>query len=359
MGFSLPDFPWDLLAPYGAKAREYQDGGIDLSQGTPVDPTPVFLQNALHDSSNSPGYPVTTGSKELRTAIDRYCREILGAEGEFDVLPTIGSKELVAWLPFLLRAKQVLIPKIAYPTYRVGALIASAQVREVEIDARSWPKVDDETLIWINTPSNPTGRVQSESEIAAALAHRASGAVVTSDECYFSFPDAKQPISTFKVAAGDNRNLLVVHSLSKRSNIAGYRGAFIAGDRELIGYLLELRKHAGMMMPAPIQHVTAMALADETHVKVQAQRYAQRRARLRPALEEAGFRVEFSEAGLYLWCSNGDRDWDQVQWFAERGIIVTPGNFYGEDGARHIRIALTATDDAIDAVISRISRSSK
>ena len=302
---------------------------------------------------------MTTGSKELRSAIDRYCREILGAEGEFDVLPTIGSKELVAWLPFLLQAKRVLIPKIAYPTYRVGALIASAQVTEVEIDAKTWPKSDDETLIWLNTPSNPTGRVHSESEISAALAHRANGAVIASDECYFSFPDAKQPISTFKVAAGENRNLLVVHSLSKRSNIAGYRGAFIAGDPELIAYLLELRKHAGMMMPAPIQHVTAVALSDEEHVKEQAQRYARRRARLRPALEQAGFEVEFSDAGLYLWCSNGERDWDQVQWFAERGIIVTPGNFYGAEGSRHIRIALTARDEAIDAVISRISKESR
>lgn len=302
---------------------------------------------------------MTTGSKELRSAIDRYCREILGAQGEFEILPTIGSKELVAWLPFLLRAKRVVIPKIAYPTYRVGALIASAQVTEVDIDARTWPTVDDETLIWINTPSNPTGRVHSESEIREALAHRATGALLASDECYFSFPDAREPISTFKVAAGDNRNLLVVHSLSKRSNIAGYRGAFIAGDPELIAYLLELRKHAGMMMPAPIQHVSAVALADEVHVREQAERYAGRRARLRPALEKAGFRVEFSDAGLYLWCSNGSRDWDQVQWFAERGVIVTPGSFYGEEGSSYIRIALTATDLAIDEVISRISKDSR
>lgn len=295
----------------------------------------------------------------MRSAIDRYCREVLGAQGEFDLLPTIGSKELVAWLPFLLRAKRLLIPKIAYPTYRVGGLIASAEITEVDIDATTWPTSDDQRLIWINTPSNPTGRVHTQSELSAVLSHRSSGAVIASDECYFSFPDAKQPLSTFKVAAGDNRNLLVVHSLSKRSNIAGYRGAFVAGDPQLIAYLLEIRKHAGMMMPAPIQHVTAVALGDEIHVKEQADRYAQRRARLRPALESVGFRVEYSEAGLYLWCSNGERDWDQVQWFADRGVIVTPGSFYGQAGERHIRIALTATDDAIDAVISRIAGESK
>jgi len=298
---------------------------------------------------------VTTGSKELRDSIARYCRDVLGARGDFDLLPTIGSKELVAWLPFLLRAKHVVIPRIAYPTYRVGGLLASAQVTEVDIDATKWPNFDDESLIWINTPSNPTGRVHSEAELSAVLAHRSSGAVIASDECYFSFPDGQSPISALCVAAGDNRNLLVVHSLSKRSNIAGYRGAFIAGDPELIARLLEIRKHAGMMMPAPIQHVTAIALDDEVHVKQQAERYAMRRARLRPALERVGFTVDDSQAGLYIWCSNGSADWDQVEWFAQRGVIVTPGRFYGQAGERHIRIALTASDAAIDEVISRIS----
>lgn len=298
---------------------------------------------------------MTTGSKEVRSAINRYCREILGAVGDFDVLPTIGSKELVAWLPLLLRSEHVIIPKIAYPTYRVGALLARAQITEVEIDASSWPAVDEKTLIWINTPSNPTGRVHSREEMEAVLAHRSHGAVVASDECYFSFPDKKVPISTFEVAAGENQGLLVVHSLSKRSNIAGYRGAFIAGDPALIAQLLEIRKHAGMMMPAPIQHATAIALGDEAHVKEQAARYAHRRSRLWPALESLGFLVEHSEAGLYLWCSNGKSDWEQVEWFANRGVIVTPGRFYGEAGIKHIRIALTASDEAIDRVVERIS----
>lgn len=344
-----------MLAPYGAKAREHRDGAVDLSQGTPVDPTPEFIRDALASASDSPGYPVTTGSKELREAISRYCREVLGATGDFDVLPTIGSKELVAWLPLLLQSEHVIIPKIAYPTYRVGALLARSRITEVDIDAKSWPTPDEKTLIWINTPSNPTGRVHSREEMEEVLALRSLGAVVASDECYFSFPDSKVPISTFDVAKGENEGLLVVHSLSKRSNIAGYRGAFVAGDPTLIARLLEIRKHAGMMMPAPIQRATAIALGDEGHVKVQAARYANRRARLRPALESAGFRTEHSEAGLYLWCSNGRSDWDQVEWFAERGVIVTPGRFYGEAGINHIRIALTASDQAIDKVIDRIS----
>ncbi len=344
-----------MLAPYGAKAREHRDGAVDLSQGTPVDPTPEFIRDALASASDTPGSPVTTGSKELREAISRYCREVLGATGDFDVLPTIGSKELVAWLPLLLQSEHVIIPKIAYPTYRVGALLARSRITEVDIDAKSWPTPDEKTLIWINTPSNPTGRVHSREEMEEVLALRSLDAVVASDECYFSFPDSKVPISTFDVAKGENEGLLVVHSLSKRSNIAGYRGAFVAGDPTLIARLLEIRKHAGMMMPAPIQRATAIALGDEGHVKVQAARYANRRARLRPALESAGFRTEHSEAGLYLWCSNGRSDWDQVEWFAERGVIVTPGRFYGEAGINHIRIALTASDQAIDKVIDRIS----
>ena len=344
-----------MLAPYGAKAREHRDGAVDLSQGTPVDPTPEFIRDALASASDSPGYPVTTGSKELREAISRYCREVLGATGDFDVLPTIGSKELVAWLPLLLQSEHVIIPKIAYPTYRVGALLARSRITEVDIDAKSWPTPDEKTLIWINTPSNPTGRVHSREEMEEVLALRSLGAVVASDECYFSFPDSKVPISTFDVAKGENEGLLVVHSLSKRSNIAGYRGAFVAGDLTLIARLLEIRKHAGMMMPAPIQRATAIALSDEVHVKDQAARYANRRARLRPALESSGFRTEHSEAGLYLWCSDGRSDWEQVDWFAERGVIVTPGRFYGEAGINHIRIALTASDQSIDKVIERIS----
>jgi aspartate/methionine/tyrosine aminotransferase len=215
----------------------------------------------------------------------------------------------------------------------------------------------ERTLIWVNTPSNPTGRVHSKEEIEAVLDFISdSDAIVAVDECYLSFGDSKTPISTLQTAAGQNRNLLVAHSLSKRSNLAGYRGAFLAGDKDLIARLLEVRKHAGMMAPLPIQHATAVALGDEEHVKVQAERYRLRRTKLVPALAAKGYLTEFSEAGLYIWCSDGRSDWEQVEWFATRGITVTPGNFYGKDGVRHIRIALTASDERIDEVIARISR---
>ena len=278
----------------------------------------------------------------------------MGAKGNFDVLPTIGSKELVALLPFLLQAKRILIPEIAYPTYRVGGILAGAEIIEVGIDPGNWPETGID-LVWINSPSNPTGRVHSREELQAVISwSRRTKTPVASDECYLPFSDQKSGESILDLAGGDNQGLLAVHSLSKRSNMAGYRGAFIAGDSSLISRLLEIRKHMGMMVPQPIQRAMAVSLADEEHVKEQADRYRRRRAVLRAALEASGFTIEFSEAGLYLWCTRDEEDWSTVSWFAERGILVTPGNFYGQLGSSHVRIALTATDEQIADAAARI-----
>jgi len=300
---------------------------------------------------------VTTGSADLREALKQYCQRYLGAKGEFDVLPTIGSKELVAQLPFLLQAKRILIPEIAYPTYKVGGILAGAEIVEVGIDPGKWPTTGID-LVWINSPSNPTGRVHTDDEIRAVIEwSRQTGAIVASDECYLPFPDSQQGSSVLSIAAGNNSKLLAVHSLSKRSNMAGYRGAFIAGDSELISRLLEIRKHMGMMVPLPIQKSVAAAVADDDHVHHQAEIYIKRRKVLRDALEESGFSIEHSDAGLYLWCTRNEEDWTTVSWFADRGIIVTPGRFYGDKGARHVRIALTATDKDIAEAASRITQS--
>jgi len=302
---------------------------------------------------------VTTGAAKLRQALRDYCSNVLRASGDFDVLPTIGSKEIVALLPFLLQAKQILIPEIAYPTYRVGGILAGAGVTEVEIDPSTWPKSKAEQgidLVWINSPSNPTGRVHNDSELNAAIDYcRSTGAVLASDECYLSFPDTKAGKSVMQLADGNYQGILSIHSLSKRSNMAGYRGSFIAGDPKLISQLLEIRKHMGMMVPLPVQLATAAALQDEQHVVEQAQRYKNRRSILSKALVKQGFQIEFSEAGLYIWCTRDEADWKTVEWFADRGVLVTPGNFYGEKGARHVRIALTATDEKIAEAAARIS----
>ena len=348
----LPDFPWDALAPYGEIARTHPQGAIDLSVGTPVDPTPEFIQQALQESSNSPSYPVTMGTQELRTAIHQWAAKTLGATGDFAVLPLIGSKEFVAWLPTFLESDTVLYPRIAYPTYLVGALLAQAIPTDVDIDATAWPKAD---LAWVNSPSNPTGRVHSESELRAAIDwSRKNKSVLVSDECYLEFGDTQTPTSILQYTDGDNTNILGVYSLSKRSSMAGYRAAFIVGDPQLIARILEVRKHAGMMVSLPVQQAMVAALSDSKHVVEQRGRYNSRRARLVPALVSAGFTIDHSDAGLYIWATRNESSWDSVAWLAALGILATPGIFYGQAGENHIRIALTATDQQIATAAERI-----
>ena len=352
MRAQLPDFPWDALAPYGDKARAHPQGIIDLSQGTPVDPTPEFIQQALRDASNSPSYPVTAGTPELRAAIKKWATQRLGATGDFDVLPIIGSKELVAWLPTYLEAKSVLIPEIAYPTYHVGAVLAGADSVPVAIDAQSWPIAD---LAWLNSPSNPTGRVHSVEEVNRCIQwSRQNKSVLISDECYLEFDQNAHSVSVLSQTGGDNTNILAVHSLSKRSSMAGYRAAFMVGDSALIARIREIRKHGGMMVPLPVQKAMTVALADDEHVAEQRARYNARKDAMRPALASAGFTVEFSESGLYLWCTRNEDAWTSVAWLAERGILATPGSFYGEQGKNHIRIAMTASDAHIADAVQRL-----
>ena len=337
------------MAPYGEKAKKYQGGFIDLSQGTPVDPTPKFIQDALASASNSPSYPLTAGSEKLRSAIRDWATSNLGATGEFDVLPVIGSKEFVALLPTFLQSKTVLYPKVAYPTYLVGALMASAKAIPVEIDAKSWPVAD---LAWINSPSNPTGQVQTDSEILAAINWaRENNSVVASDECYLSF--SKLSKSILALTGGNNDGVLAVHSLSKRSNLAGYRAAFVIGDLKLIDQIRQIRKHAGLMVSLPVQQAMIAALSDNNHAIEQAERYARRRSRLISAFSEIGFTIEHSQAGLYIWCSKNEDCFKTVEWFANLGILVTPGSFYGSD--KFIRVALTTSDENIDEVVKRIN----
>ena len=337
------------MAPYGEKAKKYQGGFIDLSQGTPVDPTPKFIQDALANASNSPSYPLTAGSEKLRSAIRDWATSNLGATGEFDVLPVIGSKEFVALLPTFLQSKTVLYPKVAYPTYLVGALMASAKAIPVEIDAKSWPVAD---LAWINSPSNPTGQVQTDSEILAAINWaRENNSVVASDECYLSF--SKLSKSILALTGGNNDGVLAVHSLSKRSNLAGYRAAFVIGDLKLIDQIRQIRKHAGLMVPLPVQQAMIAALSDNNHAVEQAERYARRRSRLISAFSEIGFTIEHSQAGLYIWCSKNEDCFKTVEWFANLGILVTPGSFYGSN--KFIRVALTTSDENIDEVVKRIN----
>ena len=184
---------------------------------------------------------------------------------------------------------------------------------------------------------------------------RERGTIVVNDECYLPLGWEAAPVSVLSVCDGTYAGVLAVHSLSKRSNLAGYRAGFVSGDPALVAELLAVRKHAGMMLPAPVQAAMVAALGDESHVDGQRSRYRARRALLRPALEKAGFTIEHSEAGLYLWATRDEDCWSTVDWFAGLGIVVAPGTFYGPAGARHVRIALTATDERVESAARRLA----
>ena len=340
----LPVFPWDELAPAKTKAQAHPGGIVDLSIGTPVDPVPPVVRAALSAAADSPGYPQVHGTAALREAAAGWLARRHGVTVSPDaVLPVPGNR--------------VVYPELAYPTYRIGALLAAAEPVAADSTVAAGPA--PVRLAWVNSPSNPTGRVLPAGHLAKMAAWaRDRGAVLASDECYIGLGWEADPVSVLHpdVCGGSHDGLLAVHSLSKRSNLAGYRAGFVTGDPALIADLLEIRKHSGMMPPAPVQAAMTAALNDDEHAAQQRQRYAARRTRLRPALEAAGWSVTHSEAGLYLWAEHRAHDcWGSVHALAEAGILVAPGEFYGPAGARHVRVALTATDERIDAALSRLA----
>lgn len=371
-GLDLPEYPWEQMAPYREIAQQHPDGIINLSIGTPVDPTPAVVQRALAEASDAPGYPTTHGTVQVRQAIVDWFARRRGVPGLSveQVMPTVGSKELVAWLPFLLglgKGDVVVRPTVAYPTYDIGATLAGAEA----VAADSLDELDESVrarvkLIWVNSPGNPTGIVRGVEELKKLVDDaRKLGAVVASDECYAELGwgewDAEQGGSQIpsildpRVSGGTQDLLFSVYSLSKQSNLAGYRGAFIAGDAELMPNLINSRKHAGMIVPAPIQAAMVAALSDDSHVVEQKDLYRQRRQTLLAALENFGMRIEHSEAGLYLWATAGEDTWATVQKFAELGILIGPGVFYGEQGNGFVRVALTATSADIEAAARRLN----
>lgn len=362
---ALPDFPWDQLTAPRQLAGEHPDGVIDLSVGTPIDPVSRTIVEALYSSANFPGYPTVHGTSELRKAYVRWLHRAHGVHGMDPeaVLPTIGSKELVASLPTQLglgAGDLVLIPELAYPTYEVGALLAGAGV--VRSDSLTAVGPERVRMVWLNSPSNPTGKVLPTEHLAKVVQWaRNRSVILASDECYLDLGWSSQVPSILdpEVCGGDFTGILAVHSLSKRSNVAGYRVGFVSGDPKLVASLTALRRHTGAMVPGPVQHAAAVALDDDSHVVIQRGRYTARRELLTAALTEAGFDLGAeadARGGLYLWASyRSTSAAELVQWFAARGIVVAPGTFYGPAGARHVRIALTATDGAIERAGLRIA----
>jgi succinyldiaminopimelate transaminase len=360
----LPDYPWDAMAPYAKRAAEHPDGIVDLSIGSPVDPTPAVIREALAHATDAHAYPTTIGTFGLREAIVAWFARRRGVTGLTidNVLPTIGSKEFVAWAAFMLQLGEgdvVVHPRAAYPTYEIGAAIAGATALASD-DPNEWPT--NTRLVWLNSPGNPDGRVLDKDALRERLAKaRELGAIVIADECYaelgwdgqwatVAIPSLLDP----EVTDGDITNILVAYSLSKQSNLAGYRAAFVAGDAALLAKLLVIRKHAGMMLPAPVQAAMTAALHDDAHVLAQKETYRARRAALIPAFKSAGFTVEGSEAGLYLWLTEGKDAWESIARLAELGILGGPGHFYGDHFPNHVRVSLTASDERIAAAVERL-----
>jgi succinyldiaminopimelate transaminase len=359
----LPEYPWEQLKPYSAKAALHERGAVDLSVGSPVDPTPSIIQDALSDSSNAPGYPSTGGSVEFKNAVVEWFARRRGVSGlkPEQVMPTIGSKELISFLPLLMGlgpGDVVVQPKVAYTAYVVGAALCGAEIIS-EDDPAKWPS--NAKLIWINSPGNPDGRVLDVNELKAAVDRaRELGALLASDECYAELgwddwsdkliPSALDP----RVCGDSHEGILVCYSLSKQSNLAGYRAAFAVGEASLIKGLVNLRMHSGLNTPAPTQKVMTVALGDYEHVAVEKELYRERREILLAAVRGYGFELSDSEAGLYLWATLGEDCWKTVDRMAELGIVVVPGAFYGEHSTQHVRFSLTATDDKIEEAANRL-----
>lgn len=364
----LPEYPWEQLKPFSAKAALHKDGAVDLSVGSPVDPTPSIIQDALRDSSNAPGYPSTAGSLEFRNAVVEWFARRRGVEGlkPEQVMPTIGSKELISFLPLLMGlgpGDVVVQPKVAYTAYVVGAALCGAEIVS-EDDPSKWPV--NTKLVWINSPGNPDGRVFDVPELKAAVDRaREIGALLASDECYAELgwdewsekliPSALDP----RVCGDSHEGILVCYSLSKQSNLAGYRAAFAVGEARLVKGLVNLRMHSGLNTPNPMQKVMAIALADYEHVAIEKELYRERREILLEAVRGYGFELSDSQAGLYLWATLSEDCWKTVDRMAELGIVVVPGVFYGEHSTEHVRFSLTATDAKIAEAAKRLREASK
>jgi succinyldiaminopimelate transaminase len=367
-GFVPPPYPYDRLDPVRELAGRFEGGAVDLSVGTPTDPPPAVVLEAL-TSTDARGYPPSIGTVSFREAASAWLSRHLGvAAGPDQVAACIGTKELVAGLPHWLRLRApdrdtVLYPAVSYPTYAMGATLAGCRAVPVPVredwslDLGGIEEVDARRALclWLNTPGNPAGGLDDLG--AAAEWGRERGVPVLSDECYVAYTWDGPPRS---VLGHGSDGVLALHSLSKRSNLAGARVGFYAGDPELVAYLRELRKHAGFMVPAPVQAAAVAALCDEEHVEAQRERYRSRLEALRRALADGlGLDVPMPGGGFYLWIEapHGDA-WELTESLARSaGAVVSPGEFYGEAGRGHVRVAAVAPDDRIALVVERLTGS--
>ncbi|MBK5289716.1 MAG: succinyldiaminopimelate transaminase [Acidimicrobiia bacterium] len=373
-GFVPPPYPHDRLDAYRRLADAVPGGVVDCSIGNPVDPIPEFVLAALAEAAPlATGYPATIGSPDLRAAAAAWIDRRLGvAVDPEQVLACVGTKEFVASLPRMLNLRTpgrdtVLYPAVSYPTYAMGAELAGLRAVPVPLDAAwhldlSRVREDDAAralLLWTNEPGNPTGAVASPESVMATVAWaRERSIVIAADECYAEFSGGDP---TTALSAGVD-GVLAVHSLSKRSNMAGFRSGFVAGDPTLVRYLGEVRKHAGLMTPAPIQAAAAAALADDVHVATQRARYEERRALMLAGLAPHGLVHDGGPAPFYLWLHSEDQvddGWELAAQLAEAGTLVAPGSLYGAAGADHIRLALTQPTERLELVLERLTTNAR
>ncbi len=361
--FEVPPYPYDRLGPIRELAAAHRGGPVDLSVGTPTDPPPDRVIDAFGSSGAERSYPPSIGSERYRDAAAGWLHRRVGVDVEPGALAAcVGTKEFVTSLPHLLSLRRpdldtVLYPAVSYPSYAMGAQLAGC--RPVPVAPRPDGTLDLTTVdpldaaralcLWINTPANPTGALEDID--AARTWARDNGVVLVSDECYIEFTWAGPPRTVIDT---DNRGVLAVHSLSKRSNLAGARAGFYAGDPDLVRYVSEIRKHMGLMVPGPAQAAAVAAWGDDSHVDAQRDRYHGRLSRMVGILDRVGVDAHLPEGAFYLWVATSGDDWGFAARLAERlGVVVSPGEFYGPAGVGHVRMAMVACDDHMDLVEER------
>ena len=362
-GFQPPIYPYERLASAKAAAAKLPGGVVDLSIGTPCDPPPPAVVEALASSNAERGYPMSVGSDRYRSAAAGWMARRLGVEVDpADVYACVGTKEFVATLPQWLKLRMperdtILYPTVSYPTYEMGATLAGCRAVPVPVDDQ-WrldlSAISDDDAgralaLWVNTPGNPAGQVDDLG--AAAEWGRARGVPVFSDECYVEFTWSGERRTILQHGA---EGVVAVHSLSKRSNLAGLRAGFYAGDRELVHYLGEVRKHVGMLVPGPVQAAAAAALDDDEHVEEQRARYLERLERFREILAKLDVFVPLPAGGFYLWAAVDDA-WAFTDRLARQGgALISPGEFYGAAGSGHVRVALVQPMERLELVAERL-----
>ncbi len=374
MSWQPPPYPYDRLNELKVHGERFDGGLIDLSIGTPFDAPPDVALVAMASSDAERGYPPSIGLPAVRHAASDWLQRRFGAEVPAShIAATIGTKEFVVSVPRYLalrsdRRDTVLYPEISYPSYAMGAELAGLRSVAVPVDS-NWcldlsavdaADVERALCLWVNTPGNPAGGLDDLAAIAEWS--KRTGVTVLSDECYIEFTwdgryrTGETPGATLLAHTTDN--VISLHSLSKRSNFAGARFGFFAGDPELVHFLSEVRKHAGNMVPGPVQHGAIAALGDDVHVEAQRQRYEQRLSLVATQLTAYGIETAMPDGGFYLWVPAPDGDaWAFVAWLArEVGVLASPGEFYGVAGSGHIRLAMVASTDQLQAIEARLGQ---